>query len=193
MKKTILLLVFFSLLFLVIPGTSLFADFGIGSRIDYGLDLFAYPAALLEEEQDMAVIPVIPLLDMGFFGEFRLGPVNLGVGIRGLSLIVVNVFWPSIYAELNLWRFSLNARIGGGALYVFPVYLIAGPYFVPELSLWFNLVNIKNRVNLQLGTGAVTVLSPELIRDEVFRDFSNSVAYYLGFKASFDIPWVTWK
>jgi len=187
MKKTILFVAFF-IYTLVIPGVSLFADIGAGGQINAGVNMFVFPL-LAQEEEGIALMPVVPMIDMGFYGQFNLGIVNLGAGIRGFSIIIVNVFFPSVYAEVNLWRFTLNAQVGGGAIYLFPIYMIAGPYFVPELSLWFTIAEFMKNSQVRVGFGALTLLSPETINQEVFRDFSNNVIYYLGVKAAFNFPW----
>jgi len=197
MKKTILFVVFFSFFALIIPGTSLFADIGFGGRIDGGIDLLVFPGSASSTDDDqLSEMPIIPLLDLGFYGQFNFGMLSLGAGIRGASLIVVNLFWPSVYAELNLWRFTMNARIGGGALYLFPIVLYAGPYFIPELSLWYTIFTFKNTNKLQVGIGALTLLSPQNINQnlsqELFRDFYNNVVFYTSFKISFNSSWKTW-
>jgi len=197
MKRNILFIVFLILFALVIPGTSLFADFGVGGRFDAGLDLFVFPNSSTTEDDGMTVMPIIPLLDMGFYGQFNLGMLNLGAGIRGFSIIVINVFYPSVYAELNLWRFTLNAQIGGGALYLFPIVLAVGPYFVPELSMWYTLTPLNRNQGLRLGMGVLTLLSTQGLSKEQFNDyyiqnFNNNVIFYFAFKATFRSPWKTW-
>jgi hypothetical protein len=202
MKKVLVFILFFSLFALVIPGTSLFADINMGSRIDMGLNLYTFLPLATPAENDLTVLPVIPLFDFGFYGQFSTGILNVGIGIRDFSLIYINLFLPSVYAELNLWRVTVNAQLGGGALYLFPIYLITGPYFVPELSLWFNLSSFgKAESKLRLGLGAISLLSPyniEILKDELIdnftlENFTNNVIFYLGFKISFNNPWVTWK
>jgi hypothetical protein len=198
MKKTILFIVFFSFLVLIIPGTALFADMNLGGRIDAGVDLLAilpYLAAASQDSDSISIMPVIPLVDLGFYGQFHAGVFNTGIGIRGFSLFYVNVFWPSLYAELNLWRFTLNAQIGGGALYLFPIYLylMAGPYFVPELSMWFKITTFNKRDEFHIGMGAITLLSPQNVNKEVFRDFSNNAVLYIALKATFPYLWKKWQ
>jgi len=198
MKKTILFVVFFSFFALLIPGTHLFADIGMGGRIDGGIDLLIFPgSATSTGDEQLSEIPMIPLLSLGFYGQFNFGMLSLGAGIRGESLIVVNLFWPSVYAELNLWRFTLNARIGGGALYLFPIALYAGPYFIPELSLWFTIFDFKKTNKLQLGFGALTLLSPHNVTESInedldLREFNNNVVLNLSLKISFNSSWKTW-
>ena len=190
MKKTMLFTGIFCFFALAIPGPRLFADIGFGGRIDVGLDLFAVPASATTEEDGMSIMPLIPLIDAGIFGQFNFGLVNLGAGLRGVSIVVINAFWPSLYAELNLWRFTLNAQIGGGLFYVFPIFLMAGPYFIPELSLWYTVKSFNNGNNLRLGIGCITAISPQSLDGEMFREIydnsHNNFIFYLAFKASFN-------
>ncbi|MDR2575299.1 MAG: hypothetical protein LBC52_02530 [Treponema sp.] len=192
MKKTILFTLFLGLFAVVIPGTSLFADIGLGSRFDVGLDLFAIPTSEYTENDEVSIFPIIPLIDAGLYGQYTFGMLNMGIGLRAFSLIVLNVFSPSIYAELNLWRLTLNAQITGGALYVFPLYLIAGPYFIPELSVWYTLNKSKSS-QMRLGVGALTLMSTQAINEEVIRDVSNNLIFYIAFKAVFPSNWMKWK
>jgi len=194
MKKTILFLVIFSFFALVIPGTPLFAEIGLGGRIDVGLDLFAIPMydSPMDNKDETSIFPIIPLIDAGFYGRYTFGMLNCGIGFRAFSLIIANVFSPSIYAELNLWRLTLNAQITGGALYVFPFILIAGPYFIPEISLWYTLNNNK-KFQMRLGVGAVSLMSPQAINEEVVRDVSSNAIFYIAFKAVFPSTWMRWK
>jgi len=187
MKKTLLFIVIFCFFALVIPGTPLFADFGAGGRIDVGLDLFAFPDSEPPIDDDVSVMPVIPLIDAGFYGQFNLGIVNFGLGFRAFSIIIFNVFSPSIHAELNLWRLSINAQITGGLLYIFPIYLVAGPYFFPEVSLWYTLLNKK--VQMRIGLGAITLMSPWNVSQEYIEEFYNKAVFYLGLKMVFPSSW----
>jgi hypothetical protein len=193
MKKAVLFIVVLSLFSLVIPGTSLFADIGLGGRIDAGLNMLAFPTSSIPIEDEVSIMPVLPLIDLGSYGQLKLGALNLGMGIRGVSLIVINVFWPSVYAELNIWRFTLNAQVGGGAIYLFPIYMIAGPYFVPELSLWYTITTFNKTDNLRVGLGALTFLSPWTINQEFFQDISNNMVFYIGIKVVINQSWMTWK
>ena len=182
MKKTILFVLFFSVFALIIPETALFAD-GFGGRIDLGLNLFAFPSSASPADDELVFLPVFPLVDMGLYGQANYGLLKLGVGVRGVSLILINVFWPSVYAELSIDDFTVNAQIGGGALYLFPIFLLAGPYFVPELSVWYTVSKSKSDDQMRLGIGALSLLSPETVNREFFRDFSNNVVLYIAFKA----------
>jgi hypothetical protein len=198
MKKTLLIAVFFCFFALIIPGTSLFADIGMGGRIDGGIDLLIFPgSASSTGDEQLSEIPMFPLINLGFYGQFNFGILSFGAGLRGASIIVVNMFWPSVYAELNLWRCAVNARIGGGALYLFPIVLYAGPYFIPELSLWYTIFSFKNTNKLQFGFGALTILSPKNINQNIsedldLREFYNNVVFNVSIKISFNSSWKTW-
>jgi len=182
MKKTILFVLILGVFTLIIPGTALFAD-GFGGRLDVGLNLFTFPTPASPADDAFSLIPVLPLVDMGLYGQVNYGIIKLGVGIRGVSLILINVFWPSLYAELNIQRFTVNAQIGGGALFLFPIFLLAGPYFVPELSVWYTVSKSNSENQMRIGIGALSLLSPQIVNENFFRDFSNNVVIYLAFKA----------
>ena len=199
MKKTILFILIFCFLALIIPGSPLFADTGFGGRFDAGLNFVALLPLMTETSRNsdsISLLPVIPLNDLGFYGKFNTGIFNTGIGLRGFSFLYINVFWPSLYAEVNLWRFSLDAQIGGGALYVFPIFFITGPYFVPELSLWFNFLTYNRADRLSVGFGSIALVSPDSSRnksvyDSYVRYFTNNAVVYFAFKTTFDYRWKT--
>ena len=203
MKKNILFIVFFCFLALVIPGSSLFADIGLTGRIDAGMDVFAYlplmeNIAQTEDGDALYALPVIPLLDFGYYGQFSAGLINMGAGIRHFSLVLLNVFWPSVYTEVNLWRFTLHAELGGGGFYLFPIYVIMGPYFVPELSMWFRITKPNQMDHIRIGVGTVTVMSPRGFNKDLFQNFSfqslsQNALFYLSAKFVFHQPWMMWK
>ncbi|MDR2922410.1 MAG: hypothetical protein LBU85_03585 [Treponema sp.] len=199
MKKKILCIALFCFFALIVSGTSLFADIGLGGRLDAGLDLFTYlPSMTTSPDDGMSVLPVIPMLDLGVYGQFNAGILNFGAGARAFSVILVNVFMPSVYAELNIWRFSLNAQISGGAFYLFPALLMAGPYFLPEISLWFTAYTFNKKDVLRFGVGAAGLMGSKNITNELFsffsdQNFSNRVVFYVALKAVLHQPWITWK
>jgi hypothetical protein len=199
MKKTIFFILVFCFLALIIPGSPLFADTGLGGRFDAGLNFVALLPLMTANSQtndSISLLPVIPLNDLAFYVKFNTGIFNTGIGLRGLSFLYINVFWPSLYAELNLWRFSLDAQIGGGALYVFPIFFLTGPYFVPELSLWFNFITYNRADRLSVGFGSLAIVSPDTAKnksdyDSYVRYFTNNAVVYLAIKATFDYRWKT--
>jgi hypothetical protein len=197
MKKAILVTAFVCILGLAVPATS-HADVGFGGRIDLGLDLLGILQLFNEvakaSDGEVTMIPIIPLLDAGFYGQLYAGPFRLGLGLRGFSFLVyINLFWPTLQAEVDLGsRITLNAKIGGGLFYLFPLWAFSAPMFAPEASIWFRL-NESPRNRLQLGLGALSLLSAsplyksidsEVIRID-FRNF-NSFVFYFAFKVSFN-------
>ena len=185
MKKIILFVLFFSIFFLVIPEAPLHADVSFRCRLDAGQDILFPLAFVPESHEESNLFPVIPLMDLGFYGQLNLGIFHLGAGLRGMSfLFFLNLFWPSIYTELNLWRFTLNVQVGGGVLYLFPVFFFSAPVIIPELSLWYAF---DRRKRFHAGVGAMALISPKEINEERLRNFGsfrNNVVFYTGFKYS---------
>ena len=189
MKHRLFFCIFCCLLASVLPG-SLFADTGVGGRIDAGLDIVTIPATVVPFNTKMGngwVGAALPVIDANFSTQFSLGPFHTGLGIRGVSLIYLNVLWPSFYAEMDIWRFTLTAQLGGGAVYVFPIWFFAGPYLVPELSLWFRFM--VDNTQFRVGLGAMTLVSPLHISEAHFQDFHNKGLFYLACKITVEYPW----
>jgi hypothetical protein len=128
---------------------------------------------------------ILPLIDAGFYGQMNIGKnLHFGLGFRAASLILATMTWPTVYAELDLWSFSLNARAGGGffaglgGLYPF---FFMGDYLIPEVSLWFKFA--KSRI----GVGALSLLSASSLNTEFFQGFdmnpikSNNVLLYISY------------
>ena len=186
MRKMLLVAAVFAVFVVVIPGPSLFADFGFRGRLDAGADLVLPFVFIPDSYEDSGILPVLPLFDLGFFGQLNLGIFHLGAGLRGTSFLVyLNLFWPSAYAELNLWRFTLNAQVGGGILYLFPIFFFSAPVLIPEASLWYAFDKNKR---FNIGAGVLSMLSPENINKKHFQNFDNyrnNIAVYAGFKFSF--------
>ena len=63
--------------------------------------------------------PYIPIPDAKLMYQFPLGPVNLGAGVRVFTLIIENILYPEIYAELNLNPFFIDASVGGFGFLMF--------------------------------------------------------------------------
>ncbi|MDR2419572.1 MAG: hypothetical protein LBD79_11055 [Treponema sp.] len=111
----------------------------------------------------------LPFIDAGFYGQLNLGPsLHFGMGFRVASIILATMTWPTVYAELDLWRFSLNARLGGGffaGLAGFYPFFLIGDALLPEVSLWFRFARSR------LGVGALTLLSASSLNATFFEDF----------------------
>jgi hypothetical protein len=194
MKKVLLITAFCGILGLVTPGTSLHADVGFGGRIDMGFDLLGVPAlfnaASEASDGEMAVLPIIPVADAGFYGQFVAGPFRLGLGLRGFSaFFFINLFWPTLQAEIDLGPYvTFNAKIGGGFFYLFPMWGFTLPIWAPELGIWLRL-NKDNRNRYQLGLGGLFLATSSNNGTGLdwftFDNFNNNLMIYFGFKASF--------
>jgi hypothetical protein len=104
------------LLALALPLSAL----GGEGRIDIGVDgflLFSDNPETTEVDTDVPMRTgfVLPLLDLGFYGQLNVGNnLHFGAGLRGFSVILATAFMPTVYAELDLWRFALGVQVGGG-------------------------------------------------------------------------------
>jgi hypothetical protein len=194
MKKVLLITAFCGILGLAIPGTSLHADVGFGGRIDLGFDLIGIPAlfnaAAEASDGEMKVLPIIPLGDVGFYGQFVAGPFRLGLGIRGFSfLFFINLFYPALQAEVGMGSvLTVNAKIGGGFFYMFPLWGFSLPIWAPELGLWLRL-NKDDRNRMQLGLGGIFLAASDNKGTGLdwfsFENFNDNLMIYFAFKGSF--------
>ena len=147
-------------------------------RFDIGIDGIFGLGAVSDSGSDSADFG-----DMAFFTlpmggaayEWDLGPVSLGGGIRGISLLVINVIWPDIFATLELGPAVIEAHVGGLAFLGFGLvsFSESGQVFIPELAAWFPL---GKRKIFHLGGGAVGLYLPD------FEDEAIVFMYYLGAK-----------
>jgi hypothetical protein len=60
---------------------------------------------------------VLPELEASYV--FRLGLVNLGLGIRMFTALIETIGWPNAFVEINLDPIVLSAEVGGGAFFAF--------------------------------------------------------------------------
>jgi len=115
---------------------------------------------------------IIPLPEAGvyYFGE--VGPFRVGGGVRVFTALLVSVWWPNAFAELDLGRFVLAGQLGGGVFGMFGLAneIQAGAVLIPDLSAWFKVGDV-----FRIGGGAVGVMLPE-------EDNSIVFLYYLGAK-----------
>jgi hypothetical protein len=171
---------------LIVP---LFADADGGFKFEIGVSGLFIPldSFALEEPLDFgdeslftpSTAFVLPVVTLGIFGQMNLGPVHLGMGLQGYSLIVAGILWPVVYAEVDFWKFTLNATVGGGAFFVhagFMPFFLPLSLIVPDVSLWLNINKFK------LGAGVMTLMDPQQY-SEFFSTFSaNDLLIYAGFR-----------
>ncbi|MDR2536957.1 MAG: hypothetical protein LBC46_01505 [Treponema sp.] len=141
------------------------------------------------EANGLSTGTIQPLIDAGFYGQMNIGQsLHFGMGLRLASIIVATMTWPTVYAELDLWRFSFNMRLGGGffaGLAGFFPFFLAGDFLIPEASLWFRFSRSR------IGFGALSFLPTSSFNAEFFKDFGEDtiknkrVMLYISYVWSF--------
>ncbi len=136
-------------------------------RVDFGFTvpwrLGAQISSLDEEvdDFDFDVLSQITILLPEVMVAYQepVGPVNLGVGLRGFSLIVQSLLWPVVYAEYDFGPAVVNFNFGGGAFVFLGLYndITTGSLFFPDLS-----AHAKLGRRFRAGLGVVGVLSGDL-------------------------------
>ena len=165
-------------------------------RKDFGLSGFLNFADTSEDSVEAAEFEglssgaILPRIDAGLYGQMNIGQsLHFGLGFRLVSRILATITWPTVYAELDLWRFSLNMRLGGGffaGLDGLSPFFLAGDALIPEVSLWFRFSRSR------IGVGTLSFLSTSSLNAEFFKDFSDDpiknkrVLLYISFIWSSD-------
>ena len=148
------------------------------ARLDLGIDIPLRISAVVEGSELTSGIDVpytLPFPSAGLYYTFGAGPLNLGVGARMYSLILVSALWPNVIAELDLGPAILEAQLGGGAFLFFGLVSSTqtGAVFIPDLSAWFKLGN-----TLRVGGGAMGLFIDQLA------DSAMPMVLYLGIKTA---------
>jgi hypothetical protein len=169
MKKHIIVVVFVALCLVSISAQV---------RLDLGIDIPLRISAVVEGSEFTGSVDVpytLPFPSAGLYYTFGAGPLNLGVGARMYSLILVSALWPNMIAELDLGPAVVQAQLGGGAFMFFGVYsdIQTGAVFIPDLSAWFKLGK-----TLRIGGGAMGLFIEELAPTAL------PVVFYIGAKAA---------
>ncbi|MDR1127216.1 MAG: hypothetical protein LBL06_03705 [Treponema sp.] len=187
-------------IFLFYSFTPLFAENQI--RWDLGVNAFMIP--LLSEDffytgddyTDIADTsgysttsgPLVPTGDIGLFGQFNFGKWRVGVGFRDISVcFIFNILYPIAYIEADAGPVTFNLQVGGGVIGVmslfYSVYL-AGPYMLPEASVWLRLSN-----RFRLGGGVLVGITPEIANGDVGKYLKNCSISFFGFKYLIQNTW----
>ena len=169
MKKYMVIVVLIALCLVSVSGQT---------RLDLGIDIPLRISAVVEgsELADGVDVPyTLPFPSAGLYYTFGAGPLNLGVGARMYSLILLSALWPNVIAEMDLGPAVLQAQLGGGAFMFFGLVseIHAGAVFIPDLSVWFKLGR-----TLRLGGGAMGLFI------EDFAATALPVVFYVGAKAA---------
>ncbi|TVR61753.1 MAG: hypothetical protein EA426_02940 [Spirochaetaceae bacterium] len=136
-------------------------------RIDFGFmipwQLRAQIAGLDEESEDLNldVLSEITILLPEVMVAYQepVGPVNLGVGLRGFSLIIQSLMWPVVYAEYDFGPAVVDFNFGGGAFVFLGLYndITTGSLFFPDLS-----AHAKLGRRFRAGLGVAGVLGRDI-------------------------------
>jgi hypothetical protein len=169
MKKFVVVVVLAALCLVAVPAQV---------RMDIGVDIPLHISAVVEGSElvDGEDIPyTLPFPSAGLYYTFGAGPVDIGLGARMYSLILLSAIWPNVIAELELGPAILEAQLGGGAFMFFGLVssVQTGSVFIPDLSAWFKLGK-----TLRIGAGAMGLFIDELA------DTAMPVVFYLGIKGA---------
>ena len=94
-----------------------------------------------------------PELMVSYTGD--LGPITVGAGLRGFTVIVQSLFWPALYAEADLGPAVVHLNLGGGAFWSFGIFeseFRTGGIFIPDLSAHLKIGQI-----FRLGLGVASI------------------------------------
>lgn len=147
-------------------------------RLDMGIDIPLRISAVMEgsELADGGNVPwTLPFPSAGLYYTIGAGPLNLGLGARMYSLILVSALWPNVIAELEVGSAVLAAQLGGGAFMFFGLLsdIQTGSVFIPDLSAW-----LKVGKTLRVGGGVMGLFIEDLAESAM------PVVFYLGAKAA---------
>ncbi|MDR0644458.1 MAG: hypothetical protein LBG05_06045 [Treponema sp.] len=133
--------------------------------------------------------PILPIGDIGLFGQFNFGKWRIGVGIRDISvLFIFNILYPLAYIEADAGPVTFNFQVGGGvigAMSLFASFYLAGPYILPEASVWLRFSN-----KFRLGGGVLVGITPKIADDDIEKYLKNFTIGFLGFKYLIQKPWL---
>jgi hypothetical protein len=168
-------IVIVALILLAVPAFSqLRLDLGLD--VLKGLNLSSGDTTLGETISNWPSIPIpIPLSDVGLHYQFFLGPVNLGLGIRGFPLMLESMAWPNAFADLELGPVTIEAQVGAGLFAAFGLSnnLYFGRVLIPDLSAWFKF---EATGAFRLGGGIIGLYVPDALGSSI------PILVYLGGK-----------
>lgn len=153
-KKIVLVTVFAAVLAL---GLGAQEEQKAGIRFDLGFDAPITLGAIIDgdsfEGAGFFTEFVIPFPSLNLNYVVPVGPLTLGGGLRGYSLIIESFFWPNLMAELALGPFVVQAQFGGGAFLMFGIAntVQSGAVFFPDLGLYYQ------HKKFRIGAGALGV------------------------------------
>lgn len=151
MKKAILAIALIA--FLSVPAA--FAQW----QVDIGADVPIYvglTGSMVDDVAGEALQYIIPFPNASISYNFDFGLLNLGVGAKMYSFIVLNVLSPMVYLEADLDPVVVNLSAWGGGFLVFGLAnkFLSESFIVPDLSVMFKLGKV-----FRIGPGVMTVIA----------------------------------
>lgn len=157
---------------LALAATPAFSDW----RFDIGIDAIFGAGAISGDDIETGGfgenVLTLPMGGVGY--EWQAGPVSIGVGMRGVTVIVFTILWPDVVAEMKFGPLVVEGHVGGLLFTGFGIgggFMETGQVFIPELSVWF-----QPKKMFRVGAGAVGLFVPEIT------DEAAVFLYYLGVK-----------
>jgi hypothetical protein len=124
---------------------------------------------------------ILPSGDIGLFGQFNFGNWRVGIGVRDISVcFIFNILYPAAYIEADAGPVTFNFQVGGGFIGIvgfFGGFYLAGPYALPEASVWLRLSN-----KFRLGGGALAAITPVIAEEDIGKYLKNAGIFFFGFK-----------
>ncbi|MDR3275833.1 MAG: hypothetical protein LBT11_01255 [Treponema sp.] len=152
---------------------------------------------------------VLPSLDAAVWGELKLGPVYLGLGVKSHTLLstanfssldtfpdtlkLYHVAYPVFQLEVNIFNIIfIDASLGGYAFILKNNTVKLSKDLIPSVSVWLG----PSSRTLRLGFGATTTVNVDAIssggEDFDFNGLLKGLTYFAGLKFSFDLA-KTWE
>jgi len=159
MKKIVLILLLIG--FILVPQVFAQVRFDLGLVYPFRLGVITDELNSSGDSEDFGTMIdyVFLVPEVGVAYQFDAGPLKMGVGLRGYSLILETLMWPEIYAEFEISRLVLNANVGGLALIYFGLAngAVSGGFVVPDISLGFKLGK-----SFRVCVGAIGLMGSDL-------------------------------
>lgn len=162
--KKILLFIMLITLFLV---PSAFAQY----RIDMGIKVPAkmgihFSDLSSDDDTSVDILDKYTFLVPEITGSYQmaLGPIKMGAGVEMYTFIIESIAWPMVFAELDLSKIVINAKVGGLGFLVFGLYNHAdtADILIPDI---YSAVKLGK--SFRLGLGVMGFTGKEFTSDAV--------------------------
>ena len=166
MKKIVLLLVLVAVIMVPSAFAQVRLDMGFLVPYKLGAVIGAVDDSGDSTNEDIDVLSNFVFLvpELGVSYQFDAGPLKMGLGLRGYSLILETLLWPYAYAEMEVSRFVFNANVGGLGFLFFGLWnsVETGDIVIPDISVSFKLGE-----TFRIGVGSMFFLSSSLDTDNL--------------------------